>query len=57
MQFGGALPRILQLRCHANPKFGPVKAGKHDIKDGFHRMFLNALDCLKLAALLPEHER
>ena len=33
-----------------------LKASKHDVKDGFYRMFLNALDCLKLAALLPRHE-
>ena len=56
MQFGPMLPRLMCFARHANPKFGPVKASKHDIKDGFYRVFLNALDCLKLAALLPRCE-
>ena len=56
MQFGPMPPRLMHFARHANPRFGPVKAGKHDIKDGFYRMFLNALDCLKLAALLPKYE-
>ena len=42
MQFGNALPRILYHVRHADPKFGPVKASKHDVKDGFYRMFLRA---------------
>ena len=56
MQFGPMLPRLMYYARHANPKFGPVKSGKHDVKDGFYRMFLNAMDCLKLAALLPRYE-
>ena len=46
MQFGGALDRILRLIRHANPKFGPAKAAKLDLKDGFYRLFLQALACL-----------
>ena len=40
MQFGGALPRILFYARHANPKFGPARANKNDIKDAFYRMHL-----------------
>ena len=56
MQFGGALHRLLYLVRHANPKFGPVRANKQDIKDAFYRMFLRALDCLHLALILPRYE-
>ena len=42
MQFGGALHRVLRRVRHADPKFGPVYLSKHDIKDGFYRMFLKA---------------
>ena len=40
MQFGGALQRILKLVCHADPQYGPVHLSKHDIKDGYYRLFL-----------------
>ena len=56
MQFGSMLPRLMYFGRHANPRFGPVKTNKQDVKDGFYRMFLDALDCLKLAALLPRYE-
>ena len=41
---------------HANPKYGPVRASKQDIKDGFYRLFLKALDCLRLAVILPKYD-
>ena len=53
MQFGGTLPRILRHIRHANPKFGPPRLCKHDIKDGFYRMFLRPADCLHLSLVLP----
>ena len=56
MQFGGALPRLLYLVRHQNPKCGPLKGAKHDIKDGFYRLFLRVRDCLHLALLLPRCE-
>ena len=56
MQFGRALHRILYRIRHANPRYGPVLASKHDIKDGFYRMFLNATDCPRLALVLPQYE-
>ena len=56
MQFGGALHRVLRRVRHANPKFGPVFLSKHDIKDGFYRMFLKASDCPRLAIILPKYE-
>ena len=56
MQFGSMLQRLMYFSRHANPKFGPVKGNKQDVKDGFYRMFLNPEDCLQLAALLPQYE-
>ena len=56
MQFGGMLPRILHLARHANPKFGPARACKVDLKDGFYRLFLRAGDCPRLAILLPTYD-
>jgi hypothetical protein len=55
MQFGGALHRVLRHVRHANPKFGPVYLAKHDIKDGFYRMFLQASQCPRLAIILPRY--
>ena len=56
MQFGGALHRVLRRVRHANPKFGPVYLSKHDIKDGFYRMFLKPSDCPRLSIILPKYE-
>jgi hypothetical protein len=56
MQVGRALPRILWLLRHANPEFGPPRLAKYDVKDGFYRLFLRALDCLRLALVLPKYE-
>ena len=55
MQFGGALPRVLRAVRHANPRYGPTRLAKHDIKDGFYRMFLRARDCLRLGIVLPRY--
>ena len=55
MQFGGTLSRILFLIRHANPRYGPPRLAKFDLKDGFYRLFLRALDCLGLAVLLPRY--
>ena len=57
MQFGKALQRVLQLARHANPKYGAPKASKHDMKDGYYKLFLKPEDCLKLAILLPAYAR
>ena len=56
MQFGRTLARLLHEIRHANPRFGSPKLAKHDIKDGFYRMFLHARDCLRLALVLPSYE-
>jgi hypothetical protein len=56
MQFGRALPCILWLLRHANPKFGPPRLAKYDVKYWFYRLFLRALDCLRLALVLPKYE-
>ena len=56
MQFGGALHRIMHRVRHAHPRFGPVFLSKHDIKDGFYRMFLRPSDCPRLAIVLPKYD-
>ena len=56
MQFGGALHRVLRNVRHADPKYGPVYIAKHDIKDGFYRMFLRADQCPRLAIILPKYD-
>ena len=56
MQFGGALQRILELVRHADPQYGPVHLSKHDIKDGYYRLFLKPEDCLRLAIILPTYD-
>ena len=55
MQFGWALHRLLTIIRHADPRYGPVRASKADIKDGFYRLFLKALDCLRLGLVLPKY--
>ena len=40
---------------HANPKFGPVGTSKHNIKDGFHWLFLQPEDSPRLSILLSAH--
>ena len=54
MQFGRTLQRVCREVRHANPKFGPVRASKYDIKDGFYRLSLRARDCLRLALVFPK---
>ena len=54
MQFGGTLPRVHGLTRHANPRYGPVRGSKQDMKDGYYKMALNPKDCLRLASLLPK---
>ena len=56
MQFGGALGRIMHRIRHAHPRYGPVHLSKHDIKDGFYRMFLRPSDCPRLAVVLPKYD-
>ena len=48
MQFGGTFARYCRLLRHSNPKFGPVRTAKFDVKDGFYRLFLDAAQCLRL---------
>jgi len=42
MQFGRALQRLLHASRHAHLRYVPVFLSKHDLKDGFHRLFLRA---------------
>lgn len=53
MQFGRALDRILHTVLTANPAHGPVYLMKHDVADGFYRLFLNAWASLSLAMVMP----
>ena len=41
---------------HADPQYGPVHLSKHDIKDGYYRLFLQPEDCMRLAIILPAYE-
>jgi hypothetical protein len=56
MQFGGALPRLLWILRHADQARGRIYLSKFDIDNGFYRLFLDANDALKLAALLPRYK-
>ena len=53
MQFGRALKRVLRTIVRADPKYGPVYLSKIDIADGFYRVWLQAMDILKLGVTLP----
>ncbi len=56
MQLGGALLRVLRNVRRANARYGPIRAAKHDVKDGFCRMFLNPTQCPRLALVPPRCE-
>ena len=56
MQFGRTLDRVLRNVRHANPRYGPVYISKHDLKDGFYRLFVRPNDCPKLTIMLPRCE-
>jgi hypothetical protein len=53
MQFGLALPRLLQRLAYCNPKFGPPLMAKVDLADGYYRIPLSATAALELAVVLP----
>jgi hypothetical protein len=54
MQFGRALPRVLQKIVHSDPQHGPVYMCKVDIADGFYRLHLAPGDIPALGvAFLP----
>jgi hypothetical protein len=53
MQFGKALPRILQRLTYCNPAFGPPLLAKIDLADGYYRVPVSATASLHLAVVLP----
>jgi len=53
MQFGRALPRILQRLAYCNPVFGPPLLAKIDLADGYYRVPVSATASLHLAVVLP----
>lgn len=53
MQFGRALPRLLQRILHASPGLGPVYLSKIDVADGFYRIGIRPNNMLKLAVIFP----
>ena len=57
MQFGKALPRILQRIAYANPRFGPVHLIKVDLSDGYYRIPITPSGALNLAVTLPSSRR
>ena len=56
MQFAGALSRFTAEVRHSHPRHEPAYLAKHDIKDGYCRMFLNAPQCLRLAMIPPRYD-
>ena len=56
MQFGRALDHILHSILTADPRHGPVYLMKHDVADGFYRLFLQPHACLSLAMVVPVAE-
>lgn len=55
MQFGAALPRILYLTRHADPKYGVPHIAKYDVKDGFYKMHLHPNMAQALATIMPRY--
>jgi hypothetical protein len=53
MQFGKALPRLLQKIRFADPSFGPVYMLKVDIADGFYRVWVEAQGIPSLGVCFP----
>jgi hypothetical protein len=53
MQFGSALPRLLQRLVYSNPAHGPPLMCKIDLSDGYYRVTLNPDASLQLAVILP----
>jgi hypothetical protein len=53
MQFGTALPRLLQRLAYCNPSFGPPLLAKLDLADGYYRVPLSSTAALQLAVVIP----
>jgi hypothetical protein len=53
MQFGKALPRLIQRIVQSDPKHGPVYMCKIDIADGFYRLHLAPDDIPALGVAFP----
>ena len=53
MQFGRALPRLLERIVYASPAYGPVQVGKIDIADGFYRIGISPHGAPRPGVILP----
>jgi hypothetical protein len=53
MQFGTALPRLLERLVYCNRAYGPPIMAKIDLADGYYRVPLSSAAALALAVLLP----
>jgi hypothetical protein len=53
MQFGAALPPLLQRLVYANPDYSPPLMAKINLADGYYRVPLSQGAALELAAVLP----
>ena len=53
MQFGRALPRIIQAICEADPEEGPVRVSKIDVTDAYHRGTLKPSQVGAFAYVVP----
>ncbi len=56
MQFGTALPRLLQRLVYSNPAHGPPLMCKIDLSDGYYRVPLSSDASLQLAVILPQDQ-
>jgi hypothetical protein len=57
MQFGNALPRLLERLVYCNTCYGPPLMSKIDLADGYYRVPLSADAALSLAVLIPSDTR
>ena len=53
MQFGHALPRLLEVIGRADGRHGPVHLIKVDVADGFYRIHLNPDHVARLGVIIP----
>jgi hypothetical protein len=53
MQFGTALPRLLERLVYCNRQHGPPVLAKIDLADGYYRVPLSSAAALALAVLIP----
>ena len=56
MQFGRARDRLFHTILTADPRHGPVYMCKHDVSDGFYRIFVDPWAALALSVVMPRRQ-